>query len=88
MKNHAVSAAAEATVIAVTSQITKASGITGAVAWLASNGYVAVAGVFLAAVSLVLNIYFQWKRDRRENREFERRMVLMKSQPSDLENTP
>ena len=82
MKDHP---AAEATTIAITSQVTKAGGITSAVAWLADNGYVALIGLFLAATSLLINVYFQWKRDKREHREFERRMWLMKTAPDHKE---
>jgi hypothetical protein len=82
MKSHEV---AEATAIALTSQVTKVSGVTTLVAWLADTGYVAVAGLALAALSLLLNLYFQWKRDRREHREYERRMWLMKTKPDHKE---
>jgi hypothetical protein len=82
MKSHE---AAEATAIVITSQLTKASGITSAVAWLADTGYVAIAGLCLAALSLMLNLYFQFKRDRREHREYERRMWLMKTKPDHKE---
>lgn len=73
--------AAEAAAIAATSQITKVGGITTVVAWLANTGYVAVLGLCIAAAGLATNVYFQWKRDRREKREHERRMWLMKTKP-------
>jgi hypothetical protein len=78
MKDHA---AAEATAIAITGQATKVGGLTSVVAWLADNGYVALFGLMLAAASLLVNVWFQWQRDRREKREHERRMWLMKTKP-------
>lgn len=78
MKDHT---AVETTTIAISSYVTKAGGVTTAVAWLANNGYVAFLGLMLAAVSLVINIWFQFQRDRREKREHERRMWLMKTAP-------
>ena len=82
MKDHA----AEATTIAITSQITKVSGITTVVAWLANTGYVAVLGLCIAAAGLATNIYFQWRRDRRERLLYERQMWLMKTNPGLVED--
>lgn len=80
MSSHAEHAT-EAVTIAVTAQVTKYGGLTTVVAWLANTGYVAVLGLCIAALGLATNIYFQWKRDRREKREHERRMWLMKTKP-------
>lgn len=46
---------------------------TGAAGWLAQINWVGLTGVAVAVIGLVVSVYFQIKKDRRETKEFEMR---------------
>lgn len=47
-----------------------------AVGWLASNNTVVVIGLFVTVVGFLINLFFQYRRDKRELREYEFKMRL------------
>lgn len=52
--------------------------------WLLSSEFGVFAGLLIGVLGLLTNLFFQHKRDRREEREHERRMAHMQSKPGDL----
>lgn len=71
----------------VSSYATKAMGTGGATALaggLTANEIMAFVGVVLAGLGFLTNLWFQHRRDRREDREHQRRMEMMASGPGDL----
>lgn len=44
-------------------------------AWVTSNEFLGVAGLVVAAIGLVVNIYFKRKEDQRQQREHDARMT-------------
>ncbi|HAR06383.1 holin [Stutzerimonas nitrititolerans] len=50
---------------------------TGVVAWLASVNWLGLAGVLVAVLGLVANVWFQHRRDRREAAESAARIAAM-----------
>lgn len=52
--------------------------------WLLSSEFGVIAGLLIGVVGLLTNLYFNHRRDRREEREHQRRMAQMASRPGDL----
>lgn len=52
--------------------------------WLLSSEFGVIAGLLIGAAGLLTNLYFNHRRDRREEREHQRRMAQMASRPGDL----
>lgn len=83
--------AIEATVIAATNKVTAAGSVTTLFGWLTTNEALGLMGLIVGVVGLLINVYYRWKQDQREQKadaraevEHQRRMDLMKSQPGDL----
>lgn len=53
--------------------------------WLLSSEFGVIAGLLIGVVGLLTNLYFNHRRDRREEREHQRRMAQMASRPGDLQ---
>lgn len=52
--------------------------------WLLSSEFGVIAGLLIGVTGLLVNLYFQRRRDLREEREHQRRMARMASKPVDL----
>jgi hypothetical protein len=63
---------------------TYAGGGTALVGGLTANEWLTVIGVLIAVLGFLTNLYFQHRRDKREEREHKRRMDHMASRPGDL----
>lgn len=76
----------DATAAAFGSKATYTGAATTTASWLLSSEFGVLFGLLLGALGLVINLYFQMRRDLREEREHLRRMDRMKStQPGDLQ---
>lgn len=62
----------------------KTAGIGGALAaaasWISGVNWVTVSGVLVAVGGFIVNLYFNYRRDRREQAESEVRIATMKGQ--------
>lgn len=57
----------------VANKATAVGAVTGAVGWLAQVNWLGLSGVFIAILGLLVNFYFQYRRDKREQAEREER---------------
>ena len=62
----------------VANKVTQGGAVAGLAGWLASINWVGLIGVGAAVIGLVVNIYFQSRRDRREAIESRARLDAMK----------
>lgn len=62
----------------------KLAGVSGAFAaassWIAGVNWVTVSGALVAVGGLVVNVYFNYRRDQREQRELEARLDAIRGQ--------
>ena len=57
---------------------------TAVIFGMSTNELAAVGGVFVGLAGLAINMFFNWKRDRREQREHEARMKALGWTPSGM----
>lgn len=74
MKDEAVSAAVEITGASVASKATTAGAGVAGIGWLFSSESAVFFGIVVGVIGLLVNVYFQSRRDRREQRESEARI--------------
>jgi hypothetical protein len=55
---------------------TKGGAVVSIGGWLLSSAAAAWFGAGIAAIGLLVNVYFNWKRDKREQEEHELRMSI------------
>ena len=53
--------------------------------WLISSEFGMLVGMVIGVLGLLTNLYFQHRRDRREEREHQRRMAHVVTKPGDLQ---
>ena len=70
-------AAVEATIVATSQKMTVAGGGASFLGWVASIDWLAFVGIFIALVGLVINIYFSYQRNKREQKEHDLRMIQL-----------
>lgn len=75
--------ALEATASAVATKVTYGGGITSFFGLITSINWLSLIGVIVAVLGLIINTYFQIKRDRREEAESNARMKSYSSQQGD-----
>lgn len=63
---------------------TYTGGGTAVVGGLTANEWLTIAGVLIAVLGFFTNLYFQHRRDQREELEHQRRMAQMASERGDL----
>jgi hypothetical protein len=56
----------EASVTSIASKGMTSGGVTSVLGWLTSNDTIAIMGVALTIFGFIVNLYFQVRRDRRE----------------------
>ena len=71
----------ETTVLSLSNKSVLAGSVTSVLGWLAQSGMTALVAMLVAVLGLLINAWFQLRRDRREEREHQRRMWLMKTSP-------
>lgn len=80
MKDQSVSAAVEITGASIASKTTTAgAGVAGLGWWFSSEAAVFV-GILIGVLGLVVNVYFQMRRDRREQREHDARLKVYEAE--------
>ena len=62
----------------VANKTTVAGALTGAVGWLAQVNWLGLSGVLIAILGLLVNFYFQHRRDKREAAESAARIEAIK----------
>lgn len=68
----------ENTAVFAANRTTEAGAVTGVVGWLASVNWIGWFGVMIALGGFAANIYFQRKRDKREQAESEARLAALR----------
>ncbi len=53
-------------------------GAAGMVGWLSQVNWIGIAGVAVAVVGLIINVYFQWRKDHRESLESAARIEALR----------
>lgn len=64
--------------VSVANKATVAGAVTGALGWVAQINWIGLAGVIIAVLGLLTNVYFQHRRDRRETAESAARIAAMR----------
>ena len=77
--------AVEAATISAGNKVTLAGSGAAAVSTFLHSNLGVVAGIALGVLGYLTSLYFQWRRDRREQREYEKRMKKLQTQPGDLQ---
>lgn len=62
----------------VTGKMTVGGAVAGFFGWLAQINWIGLSAVLVAVLGLVANVYFQHRRDKREQRESELRVAEIK----------
>lgn len=62
----------------VTAKMTVGGAVAGFFGWLAQINWIGLSAVLVAILGLVANVYFQHRRDKREQRESELRIAEIK----------
>lgn len=78
MSNPAPESIVEAVGISVANKGLIAGGATGLLGWLSQANWIGITGVAVAVMGLVINAYFQIRRDRREAAESDARLEALK----------
>ena len=52
--------------------------------WLLSSEFGVVVGILIGIAGLLTNLYFQHRRDQREEREHQKRMTQLATKPGEL----
>ncbi|RMV04170.1 hypothetical protein ALP19_01732 [Pseudomonas syringae pv. tomato] len=55
-----------------------AGAATGVVGWLSQVNWIGIMGAAVAILGLLVNIYFQWRKDTREERESNARIAALR----------
>ena len=64
----------------VANKTTVAGAVAGALGWMAQVNWLGLAGVLIALLGLLANIYFQHRRDKREAAESLARIAALREQ--------
>lgn len=64
--------------VSVANKATVAGAVTGALGWVAQINWIGLAGVIIAVLGLLTNVYFQHRRDKRETAESAARIAAMR----------
>lgn len=70
----------DATLAAAGSKATYAGADTSLLSWLASSEAGVVFGIVLGVVGLLVNLYFKWRDDKRQQIEHEARMRAIRGE--------
>lgn len=80
MANHAPEGIVEVVGASVANKGMMVGAATGFVGWLSQVNWIGISGVIVAAVGMLVSIYFQARRDRREAAESEARIQALRDQ--------
>lgn len=65
----------QAAVAAIASKATYGGASTATLSWVISSEWGVLCGILVGVVGLLVNWYYRAKQDRREQREFDKRMA-------------
>jgi 4-hydroxybenzoate polyprenyltransferase len=71
---------------AVSDKATLGGAATGVIGWLASINWIGLLGVAIALMGLIANVYFQHRRDKREQLETAARIEALRAGKGQLWN--
>lgn len=71
--------------IAMSGKAAAAGGATGLLGFLLSSPGIGLLGVTVALIGVLVGVYFQWRRDQREQREHELRLQGLRESLQDLQ---
>ncbi len=77
--------ALDATAATIGSKAAYTGASTAVGSWLLSSEFGVFAGLLIGVLGLLTNLYFQRRRDRREEVEHQRRMAQMSSERGELQ---
>lgn len=80
MANHAPEGIVEVVGASVANKGMLVGAATGFVGWLSQINWIGISGVIVAVAGLLVSIYFQSRRDRREAAESEARIQALRDQ--------
>ncbi len=78
MANPAPESIVEVVGASVASKGMLTGGAVGLVGWLSQVNWIGITGVAVAVVGLVINVYFQWRKDHRESVESAARIEALR----------
>lgn len=77
----------DATAAAISSKVTYTGATAATASWLLSSEFGVLFGLLLGLLGLLTNLYFQHRRDKREEMLAQRQMDKMRSDLTDLEKS-
>lgn len=77
--NNRTGAAIDAAMSSAADKTTWGGAAMGFVGWLASINWIGLIGVLVAVIGLAANIWFQYRKDRRESTESKARLAALKN---------
>lgn len=78
MANPAPESIVEVVGASVASKGMLTGGAVGLVGWLSQVNWIGITGVAVAVLGLVINVYFQWRKDHRESLESAARIEALR----------
>lgn len=72
--------AVEAAGVASANKLIGGGAIAGAAGWISQINWIGLSGVLVAVIGLFINLYFQHRRDKREELESQERIRALKEQ--------
>jgi hypothetical protein len=78
MANPAPESIVEVVGASVASKGMLTGGAVGLVGWLSQVNWIGITGVAVAVLGLVINVYFQWRKDHRESVESAARIEALR----------
>lgn len=72
--------ALEASIAASASKATYGGATTIGIGWLMSNEFAVLVGMVIGLAGFLVNLYYRWKQDRREEAEHKARMAHVHAQ--------
>lgn len=70
----------------VTAKMTVGGAVAGVFGWLAQINWIGLSAVLVAILGLIANVYFQHRRDKREQHESELRIAEIKRRAAENAN--
>lgn len=87
MAQHFQEGTLEAVGVAVASKVTQGGAVAGFLGWVVQVNWIGLTGVLIALAGLAANLYFQHRRDKREEQESKERISSLRKQCG-LESLP
>ena len=76
--------AIDATGVAITAKVTQVGAGATFFSWLVSSEGGMLVGIMIGMIGLIVNLFYQHRRDKREQIEHEKRMSKLETEPAAL----